>query len=167
MYFIRTEETEQQAYESLQRGRSVRRWAFFGCTAWEHLAFAIPYEEQVEALERMGYAVDEIDITSVIQDELFNAGREDEIAEACNLTKLENGYYAEFLDGLCALESFDEVPSPEDCTSTLNGELFAKLVCYEGELVGYDPDEDWQLFRPTRIVWTHDTGHAGKRVKHI
>lgn len=167
MYFIRTEETEQQAYESLQRGKSVRRWAFAGCNPWEHLAFAIPYDEQLEALEKLGYDTLDINVTSVIQDDLFHQNRDDEIAIVCNLTKLENGYYAEFLEGLCALESFSEVPEPSSLSRTLDDNLFAKLVCYEGEFVGLDPDENWELFKPSRIVWIHDTGSTVKREKNI
>ena len=160
-YFIRTEETIEQAQESLKRGKSVRRWAFFGSTAWEHLAFAIPAEEQEEILAEMGYEFDsDEEMIDFIQTADLD---EEEIAEAANLTKVGNRSYAEFLDGLCALESFDEVPAPEDCTATLNGEVFRYLVCYEGEYIDDDPDEGWELFKPRRIVWTHDTGSTVKR----
>lgn len=37
------------------------------------------------------------------------------------------------------------------------------MVCYEGEFVGYDQDEGWPLFKPTRIVWIHETGSTTKR----
>ena len=160
-YFIRTEETIEQAQESLKRGKSVRRWAFFGSTAWEHLAFAIPAEEQEEILAEMGYEFDsDEEMIDFIQTADLD---EEEIAEAANLTKVGNRSYAEFLDGLCALESFDEVPAPEDVTETLDGEVFRYLVCYEGEYIDDDPDEGWPLFKPSRIVWTHDTGSDTKR----
>ena len=170
MYFVRTEETEEQAIASLERGRSVRRWAFFGCTAWEHLAFAIPEDEQIAALEAMGYDLSERDVNDIIHNELFHDNSpetERAIAEACNLTKVSERGYAEFLDGLCALEAFDVLPSPDWVSASLDGKLFAKLVCYEGEPVGVDPDEGWPLFKPTRIVWIHDTGSTVKRGKHI
>jgi len=164
-YFIRTEETIKQAQESLKRGKSVRRWAFFGSTAWEHLAFAIPAEEQEEILAEMGYEFDsEEEMIEFIQTEDFD---EEAIAKAANLTKIEEGGYAEYLDGLCALESFSEVPSPEDVTETLDGETFRYLVCYEGEYIGEDPDEGWDLFKPHRIVWTHDTQSTTKRERNI
>lgn len=166
-YFVRTEESIQQAKESLKRGKSVRRWAFFGSTAWEHLAFALPEDEQEEVLEEMGYDLAEQDAADIIHNDLFNRDCEAEIAEAANLTKVSDRGYAEFLDGLCALEEFDEEPTPEDVTETLDGENFRYLVCYEGEYVGEDPDEGWPLFRPTRIVWTHDTGSTTKRGKII
>lgn len=151
----------------MKRGKSVRRWAFFGSTAWEHLAFALPEDEQEEVLEEMGYDLAEQDAADIIHNDLFNRDCEAEIAEAANLTKVSDRGYAEFLDGLCALEEFDEEPTPEDVTETLNGEIFRYLVCYEGEYVGEDPDEGWPLFRPTRIVWTHDTGSTTKREKII
>ena len=163
-YFIRTEETIEQAQESLKRGKSVRRWAFFGSTAWEHLAFAVPAEEQEEILEKMGYEFDsDEEMIEFIHSLEGMALDEEEIAEAANLTKVSEHGYAEYLDGLCALESFDEVPSPEDCTATLNSETFRYLVCYEGEYIDEDPDEGWELFKPRRIVWTHDTGSTVKR----
>ena len=160
-YFIRTEETIEQAQESLKRGKSVRRWAFFGSTAWEHLAFAIPAEEQEEILAKMGY---EFNSDEEMAEFIHTADLDEEkIAEAANLTKIGERSYAEYLDGLCALESFDEIPEPEDCTATLNGEVFRYLVCYEGEYVDEDPDEGWELFKPHRIVWIHDTGSNTKR----
>lgn len=167
-YFIRTEESIEDAKGSLERGKSVRRWAFFGSLAWEHLAFAVPEEEQEEILERMGYEFNDYDeMTQFIHGELFHEDCEEEIAAAANLTKVSERGYAEFLDGLCALESFDEVPATSDVTESLDGETFRYLVCYEGEEVGVDPDEGWPLFRPTRIVWTHDTGSKVKREKVI
>ena len=92
-YFIRTEETIEGAKQSLKRGKSVRRWAFFGSTAWEHLAFAVPAEEQEEILEKMGYEFDsEEEMIDFIQTADLD---EEEIAKAANLTKIGNRSYAE------------------------------------------------------------------------
>ena len=81
----------------------------------------------------------------------------DHIVKICGITRVE--------DGLCALEAFGDEPTPEDCAETLGGDLFACLVCYEGEQVGIDPDEGWPLFKPTRIVWIHQTGSTAGRWK--
>lgn len=169
MFFVRTEEAVEDAKAALRRGRSVRRWAFAGCSPWEHLAFAIPEEEQVAALEAYGYDIfsEEFDTMNAIHDELFTDSDDEKLAEILNLEPFEDGGYAEFLDGLCSLEDFDTEPRPEDCTATLDGALFPYLVCYEGEPVGTDPDAGWTLFRPTRIVWIHKTGQTGGRMKNI
>jgi hypothetical protein len=166
-FFIRMEETHEQAQASLQRKKSVRRWAFAGCTPWEHLAFAIPEEEQKEALEEYyGRDIEPEEIGSLIHDELFQESDDERLAEILNLTRLESGYYAEFLDGLCALESYDEEPSPESIDIPAEYQ-FRYMVCYEGEPAGIDEDEGWELFTPSRIVWIHDTGGGQKRLKHI
>lgn len=169
MFFIRTEETTKDAERALVRGRSVRRWAFLGCTPWEHLAFAVPVDEQKEALEAYGYDIyaEDFDREEIIHGELFAECDDEKLAEILNLEPCEDGGFAEFLLGLCSLEEFDTEPRPEDCTETFQGQLFPYLVCYEGESCGIDPDDGWQLFRPTRIVWIHETGQTGKREMHI
>lgn len=164
-YFIRTEESMEDAQLALQRGRSIRRWAYAGCTPWEHLAFAIPEDEQLNALQAYGYDIhaDDFDLEGAIHVDLFADSDDERLAEVLNLEPCDNGGYAEFLPGLCALEAFDDEPTPEGCTETLDGELFPYLVCYEGEQVSTDPDEGWPLFRPTRIVWIHETGSIAGR----
>jgi len=171
MFFIRTEESIEAAHASLERKKSVRRWAYVGANPWEHLAFGISDEERIEALEELGYEVSDIDeATEIIQGELFadnTPEMEERIISVLRLTKLENGGYAQFLDGLCALEGFEKEPEPDDVTETLDGELLAYLVCYEGEAVGIDPDEGWYLFSPSRIVWMRETGSNITREKNI
>lgn len=164
-YFIRTEERPEDAEQALKRGRSIRRWAFAGCSPWEHLAFALPVSEQLTALEAYGYDIDadEFDLDEAIHIDLFQDSDDDRLVAILNLEPCEHGGYAEFLPGLCALEAFDEEPAPGQCAETLNGELFALLVCYEGEQVGHDPDEGWPLFKPRRIVWMHETGSTMSR----
>ena len=169
MYFIRTEETKEDALKSLERGRSIRRWAFVGSSPWEHLAFAIPKEEQLDALEKYGYDAyaDDFDAEKIIHEELFFECDDEKLAEILNLEPCEGGGYAEFLPGLCSLEEFENEPSPEDCTETLQGSVFAYLVCYEGEPAGIDPDEGWALFRPSKVVWIAETGSTATRERVI
>jgi hypothetical protein len=171
MYFVRTEESIEAAYASLERKKSVRRWAYVGANPWEHLAFGISDDERIEVLGELGYDVADIDeATNIIHGELFadnTPEMEERIISVLRLTKLENGGYAQFLDGLCALEVFEKEPRPEDVSEKLDGELLAYLVCYEGEAVGVDPDEGWYLFSPSRIVWTHETGSNITRKKNI
>lgn len=168
-YFIRTEESMEDAQLALQRGRSIRRWAYAGCTPWEHLAFAIPADEQLDALKAYGFDVDAdgFDLEEAIHIDLFQDSDDDRLVAILNLEPCDHGGYAEFLPGLCALEAFDDEPTPEGCTETLDGELFPYLVCYEGEQVGTDPDEGWPLFQPTRIVWIHPTGSNAGRWKEV
>jgi hypothetical protein len=170
MFFIRTEESIEDAQKSLERGRSVRRWAFIGCSPWEHLAFAIPDDEKLKALETYGYDIDadSFDMDEIIHSDLFADCDEEKLARILNLEPCKDGYgYAEFLPGLCSLEEFDHEPNPSECSQNLQGELFAYLVCFEGEPVGIDPDEEWQLFRPTRIVWVSETGSKMQRQREI
>ena len=168
-YFIRTEETREKAQKAMERNRSIRRWAFAGCHPEEHFMFAITGEEQIEAIREMGYEVDTAEEAyQVFIDEIENEEEKyEELVSTLNLEPLENGGYAEFLPGLCALEEHEAEPKPEDCTEDLNGELMPLLICYEGEEVGVDPDEGWTLFRAERIVWIHETGQDGKRHKEI
>ena len=168
-YFTRTEESRQDAQRALARGRSIRRWAFVGCSPWEHLAFAIPCEEQLVALKTYGFDVDAdgFDLEEAIHADLFADSDDEKLAEVLNLEPCDGGGYAEFLAGLCALERFAEEPTPDDCTESLDGDLFAYLVCYEGEQVGIDPDEGWPLFKPTRIVWIRATGSTVGRWKEV
>lgn len=168
-YFVRTEETLRDAQLALERKRSVRRWAFAGASPWEFLAFAIPEDEQLDALREYGVDVDAegFDLEEAIHGDLFAECDEERLAGCMNLEPFGDGGYAEFLPGLCALEAFDAEPRPEDCTQTLDGELLALLACYEGEAVGEDPDEGWILFHPKRIVWTHETGSTVTRWREI
>lgn len=168
-YFTRTEESRQDAQRALERGRSIRRWAFAGCSPWEHLAFAIPMSEQLDALQAYGYDInaDDFDLAEAIHVDLFADSDDEKLAAILNLEPCDGGGYAEFLAGLCALEAFGDEPTPEDCAETLGGDLFACLVCYEGEQVGIDPDEGWPLFKPTRIVWIHQTGSTAGRWKEV
>ncbi len=169
MYFVRTEESIADAKKALGRGRSIRRWAYAGCTPWEHLAYAIPADEQMAALEAYGVDIyaDDFDLEDAIHIDLYAESDDEKLAKALNLEPCEDGGYAEFLPGLCALEAFGEEPTPEQCTETLDGDMFAYLVCYEGEQVGTDPDEGWPLFKPNRIVWTHETGSTVTRWREI
>lgn len=164
MFFTRTECSREDAQSALERGRSIRRWSHMGCSPWEHLAMSVTAEERIEALQKLGYDVytDE-EAESIVWGELFEADVDDAIIEALGLEPFGNGY-AQYLPGLCALESFEDEPSPEDCTVTLDGASFGWLVCYEGEFAGYDPDDDWELYRPTRIVWAVPTQATGQRV---
>jgi len=166
-YYIRMEENLEDAQSSLERGKSVRRWAFAGCSPWEHLAFAIPEDEQKDALETyFGREVEDEELTSLIHDDLFSESDDEKLAEILNLTRLESGYYAEFLDGLCALESFDGEPVPENIEVPKDYQ-FRYMICYEGTPVGIDEDEGWELFTPSRIVWTRETEYTQKRGRNI
>ena len=172
MFFIRTEETKEKAEKALERNQSIRRWAYIGAHPEEHFLFAITGEERIAAMNKLGFEVEyEDEALEVFTEEV--EGNEDllpALIEALNLTEMtemEAGGYAEFLPGLCALEKHEEEPKPEDCTVDLNGHLFPYLVCYEGEEVGTDPDEDWTLFRAARIAWIAPTGATGKRERNI
>jgi len=173
-YFVRTVESIEEAHEALKRGRSVRRWNFAGGTPYDIFMYGIPVEEQREALKELAeldpesygdYAnVDEWTDEEVRDAVLYDDIPAEDIIKVLNLEPFDDrGGYAQYLPGLCALEQFEQEPKPEDVTATLHGELFAYLVCYEGEFVGYDPDEGWPLFKPTRIVWIHETGSTTKR----
>ena len=103
-YFTRTEESRQDAQRALARGRSIRRWAFAGCSPWEHLAFAIPMSEQLDALQAYGYDInaDDFDLAEAIHVDLFADSDDEKLAEVLNLEPCDGGGYAEFLAGLCA-----------------------------------------------------------------
>ncbi len=164
MFFIRTEESKELIQKAMKRNRSIRRWAFAGCSPEEHFLFAIPPHERVEAIQRMGYEVStEEEAINIYYEEI----EEEDLIEVLSLTKLDGGGYGELLDGLCALEMFDEEPEPEECEEDLDGDLFPYLVCYEGEFVGYDPDEDWPLFKAERVVWVAETGQKTRREKEL
>lgn len=97
--------------------------------------------------------------------------KEKEIAQLLNLEPFNKGYI-KYLKGLCALEKFSSQPTIVDCTKKLIGDnkepyLLRYLVCFEGEEVGEDIDEDWaetwQLFKPSRIVWIEESGYKSER----
>lgn len=169
-FFIRTEETREQAEEALGRGRSVRRWAFAGSGMRDMVEYDLKGEEQYEAVHELSDLFD-LDFPEEATPEdlrealyelslILEAGSEDEAraAEALEYEPFGSGY-ARFLDGLCALQEFDSGPKPEDLTEDFCGDLFRYLVCYEGDNAGWDDaDEGWPLFRPRRIVWVHDRG---------
>lgn len=167
-YFIRTEETRDKCQKAMERNRSIRRWAFAGAHPEEHFLFAIPGSERVAAVKKLGFdADDDAAAVKVFNDEI-EGELHDELVKALNLEEMETGGYAEFLPGLCALEAFDEEPAPADCSEDFHGELFPYLVCYEGQYVGDDPDEEgWPLFRAKKIVWIHETGQEGRREREI
>ncbi len=168
MFFIRTEESKELIQEAMERNRSVRRWAFAGCSPAEHFLFAIPSHEKVEAIQEMGYDVSSSDeAVDVYYAEIDGEDIEEGLIDVLNLTELDDGGHGELLDGLCALEMFDEKPKPEECEEDLDGDLFPYLVCYEGEFVGYDPDEDWPLFKAERVVWVTKTGQTARREREI
>ena len=167
-YFIRTEESKGDAFASLERKKSIRRWNHMGCSIDEHFLFALPDSEKEEVLLKLGFSQEDfwsISLADFFREFVVGEFSDEELAEAMNLTELEDGGFAEFLPGLCSLESFDFEPTPEDCTETLWGELFRYTVCYEGEFVGYDPDEGWELFIPHRIVWVSENEEYTARWK--
>ena len=169
-YFVRTDESIPKAQKAMERNRSIRRWAFAGAHPEEHFLFGITNEERVQVINKMGFEVEtEEEAVQVFQSEVEGL-MTDDLIKALNLAPMDaepGDYvgYAEFLQGLCALEGFENKPTPADCSEDLHGELFPYLVCYEGEYVGDDPDEGWPLFQATKIVWVHETGQAGKRVR--
>lgn len=166
-FYVRAEESIEDAIKALERGRSVRRWATLGAQPYEHLMFASA-DEKREILEAIGiedaWMMTEETLDGVIADMEFGDAENRVIIEKLGLEPFGNGYAA-FLDGLCALEWFDEEPTPEDCTATLDGSLFGYLVCYEGDYAGADPDEGWPLFHPVRIVWATETGSDDERIR--
>lgn len=100
--------------------------------------------------------------------------KSDEIAKFLKLEKHGCGYI-KYLDGLCALEKFENEPIFNDCTKMLIGDdkepyLFNYLVCFEGYETGIDIGDDWgqvwTLFKPTRIVWIKETNFYCQRNKH-
>jgi len=180
-YYIRTEETPEQAEESLRRGRSVRRWAFAGNPLRTMLRYDLEDEEQYDAVrlvselfgEPFPEQATEDDLREALDvlDDILEPGSPEEAQAAAVIgyERFGNGW-ARYLDGLCALREYDYVPQPEEITKALNrrGDLFRYLVCYEGEYVGWDDaDEGWPLFRPIRIVWIHDRGVDAPRAERI
>ena len=97
--------------------------------------------------------------------------KENEIVSFLSLEPF-NGGYIKYLNGLCALEMFDNLPTIKDCTKKLDGQakepfLFKYLVCFEGEEVGEDIGdwgETWKLFKPSRILWIEESGFNDKRI---
>ena len=169
-FYIRTEETREQAREAMNRGRSVRRWAFAGEDMRDLLRDDLEGREQYDAVRRLCEIFDlefpeeatPEDLKTALRelDYILEPGSEEEkqAAEALGYETFEKGF-ARFLDGLCALQEFDSEPKPEDLKKDLCGYLFRYLVCYEGEYTGWDDaDEGWPLFRPVRIAWIHDRG---------
>lgn len=171
MYFIRTEESPQDAQASLQRGRSVSRWNTAGWKMIDHLRYYYEHgsEDHYQMISRLCEAWElpvpqnDADLRAILDEIgsilLGDDEAEEEAARILGFERFENGW-AKFLDGLCALQKFESQPSPDDVTATLpHGELFRYLVCYEGEQTGWDyADGGWPLFRPIRIVWVHDRG---------
>jgi len=171
MYFVRTEETHEDAELAMQRGRSVRRWSTAGWKMIDHLRYFYEHgsEEHYQMIARICEAwelpapLNDAELRAVLDELGFvlldDDEAEKEAAEILGFERFESGW-AKYLDGLCALEEFDSQPTPEDVTATLpRGELFRYLACYEGERVGWDyADGGWPLFRPSRIVWIHDRG---------
>ena len=169
-YYIRTEETQEQAVEALKRGRSVRRWAFAGEDMETLIRYDLEGEEQYEAVRRLSDIFDLDFPEEATPDDLKDAlweleeilvpgsDEEKQAAEALGYEPFDSGF-ARFLDGLCALQEFDVEPKPEDLKNDFCGDLFRYLVCYKGEYTGWDDaDEGWPLFRPVRIAWIHDRG---------
>lgn len=167
MYFVRTEESMEQAQAALERGRSVRRWAYAGADPLTFLQFALPADERFEVVckvaAEVGIEVEtERDVEYLLFDREGSDLPEDSIIRVLGLEPFGDGW-AQFLDGLCALASFVDEPSREEEFPKLNGVHLPLLVCYEGEFCGYDPDEGWELFRPGRIVWVRETGSDVRR----
>ena len=164
MYFTRTEESIKDVQLALERGRSVRRWATFGEKPYMHLIHA-DLEERDEILSELGLdPMSDGDFSEWVWSHDFTTEEDEIIINYFNLEPAGLGY-AQYLGGLCALEEFETLPDPEECTATLYGGLFSILACYEGEPVGIDPDEGWTLFRPMRIAWAVETGSNDCRVK--
>lgn len=157
----------EQAQAALERGRSVRRWAYAGADPITFLQYALPPRERFEAVREVAAEVGiEVETEQDVEYLLFDRDgadlSQDAIIRVLGLEPCGDGW-AQYLDGLCALESFEEEPPMDGEFRTLNGIHLPLLVCYEGEFVGYDPDEDWELFRPTRIVWVRETGSDVRR----
>jgi len=71
--------------------------------------------------------------------DLFADSDDEKLAEVLNLEPCDRRWVCRIPRCLCALERFAEEPTPDDCTESLDGDLFAYLVCYEGEAGWHRP----------------------------
>lgn len=132
-------------------------------------------EEWIEKIsENVIYRVTHPIYEDILMNSFFNPKfKNKELIKKLNLQSVKSGGYIKYLDGLCALEKFSDIPDISNVNKMLidsTGEqyLFKYLVCFEGEEIGKDYSDDWKeewpLFKPKRIVWIKESGFNGERL---
>lgn len=161
-YYLRTEETAEDAVRAFYRKRSANGWWYIGLDPVDWLMCAAQPHEIMECADLVGIDIPSSFGCADAVDELIAKAQDDAlntvIIDVLGLEPAEGRGYWRPLPGLCALAEADEdLPNAEwIARATHFGEAFAMFAVYEGESVGVDENvEDatsWTLFRPARLV---------------
>ena len=149
MWFIRREADEAAIARHLADPRSLRGWGLAGCCwgCWAEVVGGPAAEDwtEDETVDHLG--LEPAPTLALMPD---GSPMPDGVARCGHA----GTPYAAYLPGLCALAVWEAEDAPDMATacalavSDCYGWL-PLVVAYDGQDAGTDPDEGWDLFRPT------------------